>query len=403
MKREKQVKAGGASEVKAGETSEVKPESSSEVKSTRRKTVVKKIVTVFLTILVIMCVSEVLLHIACRLTKGIWYPELRRREFPPLYNSDPALRWRLMPDMNIRFTTREFDTHIVTDGEGFRKESSDFDGKPHAVVIGDSFSFGWGVEPKDTFSAILSGSHHIPAHSKGVPGFGLEQEELLLKEVLRKETATLIILQTWPLDWDVLNSDRMEVAEHYLVSRDVVRNSPQWMVHMRIALMEYSPLYGMANRFGTLIHHIFHRNELLGGFGLDVFSDGRQCDMVVQARSRAFSAIKRMRDLADSKGVSFVVVTVPSVFQVYPDRQKSWERIYGISGRLDPDRPDRELKQFAESEGIYLLDLLPYFREKAGAGQRQLYFDIDPHWNAEGHKIAAEAIAGFLRKNGLSK
>jgi|GEM_PF-2367361 len=395
MKEEKKAKA--------GETHEVNAKSSSEAKSTKGKTVVKKIITGLMTVLVIVCVSEVLLHIACRLTKGIWYPELRRREFPPLYNSDPVLRWRLRPDMNIRFTTGEFDTHIVTDAEGFRKESLGSAGKPRALVIGDSFSFGWGVEPKDTFSAILSRSHHIPASSKGIPGFGLEQEELLLKEVLNKETPELVILQTWPLDWDILNSDRMEVAGHYLISRDVLRNSPPWMVHMRITMMEYSPLYGIITRSGTLIHHIFHRNELLGGFGLDVFSEGRQSEMVIQARTRAFGAIKRMRDMADSRGVPFVVVIVPSVFQVYPERQKSWERIYGISGRFDEDRPDRELKQFADSEGIYLIDLLPFFKEKAGASHQQLYFDIDPHWNAEGHKAAAEAIAEFVRKIGISE
>jgi hypothetical protein len=385
---------------------DMKNKNAPDPRGVRSKTLQKKAFSILVAALIAICLLEGILQSACRVTKGVWYPELRKREFPPLYEYDPNLRWRLRSNMNIRFRTGEFDTHVITDGRGIRMEDKEnvatvSQPEPDILVIGDSFAFGWGVEAREAFAERLGCSGKLRALSLGVPGYGLEQEAIVLKAVLRREKPKLVIAQTWPIDWDILNSDRMVVAEHYLLTGETVRRTSPSVIHLRIELMENSTLYGILTRFSSLSHHVFHRNELLGGFGLDVFKDGDQSEMIAGARSRAFSAISGMKAAADAEGVPFAVVVVPSAFQVYPERQKSMERAWGISGRLDAERPDRELESFAESRGIHLLDLLPAFRERASAGRQSLYFRADPHWTAEGHELAAEAIRDFLNGRGL--
>ena len=54
----------------------------------------------------------------------------------------------------------------------------------------------------------------------------------------------------------------------------------------------------------------------------------------------------------------------------------------------------RLLKMLDELEIMYI-DMLPIFRDAASHNQ-QLYFEVDGHWNASGHRLAAEAILDFL-------
>ena len=50
----------------------------------------------------------------------------------------------------------------------------------------------------------------------------------------------------------------------------------------------------------------------------------------------------------------------------------------------------KSLWSIASKEGVPFLDLTPAFRERSRS--EQLYFDFDGHWNAAGHKYAAELM-----------
>jgi hypothetical protein len=47
--------------------------------------------------------------------------------------------------------------------------------------------------------------------------------------------------------------------------------------------------------------------------------------------------------------------------------------------------------------GIAALDLLPGFAERAAVSSEPLFWPNDGHWNAAGHRLAAELLSGFLR------
>jgi lysophospholipase L1-like esterase len=58
------------------------------------------------------------------------------------------------------------------------------------------------------------------------------------------------------------------------------------------------------------------------------------------------------------------------------------------------------MQEFCAEEGIAFLDLTTVLQTKLGAGYNT-YFPDDSHWNAAGHEVAADAIAGFMRERGL--
>jgi hypothetical protein len=60
----------------------------------------------------------------------------------------------LRPNNRSRFKMLEFDTTVVTNSLGFRDNEVDFT-KPRVLCLGDSFTFGFGVENDETFCARL--------------------------------------------------------------------------------------------------------------------------------------------------------------------------------------------------------------------------------------------------------
>lgn len=62
----------------------------------------------------------------------------------------------------------------------------------------------------------------------------------------------------------------------------------------------------------------------------------------------------------------------------------------------DPNpNPQKRIKELLDKEHIPYVDLLPAFR----ADKENLYFDHDGHWNARGHRRAAEAIYEWIKRN----
>jgi hypothetical protein len=58
------------------------------------------------------------------------------------------------------------------------------------------------------------------------------------------------------------------------------------------------------------------------------------------------------------------------------------------------------MQEIAEEAGILFLDLTPYLQESAANGE-QIYFYGDTHFNRNGHRLAREALQGFLAEHGL--
>jgi hypothetical protein len=102
--------------------------------------------------------------------------------------------------------------------------------------------------------------------------------------------------------------------------------------------------------------------------------------------------------LCRQHGAELVVVFIPSRFRVYrslcafdpKSPCRSWP-VDDLPGALGA-------AVAAVSAGVRFLDLTPRFQADA-AGGVMLYLPDDPHWSAEGHRVAAEALADSLRSS----
>ena len=67
-------------------------------------------------------------------------------------------------------------------------------------------------------------------------------------------------------------------------------------------------------------------------------------------------------------------------------------------GERDVTRINRVIRETLEPRGFAVVDLLPVFQE--ASAREALFFDVDGHWSAAGHRTAAKTIATALRTRG---
>jgi lysophospholipase L1-like esterase len=107
-----------------------------------------------------------------------------------LFDLDDELYWRFRPTQtgfvwmgNASFRSPDSRiNNIGTRGADVRPEKN---GVPRVLMLGDSYTFGSGVRDDETFSAVLQGAVGGTAEvvNAGVPGYGIFQEERLLRRL----------------------------------------------------------------------------------------------------------------------------------------------------------------------------------------------------------------------------
>ena len=123
-------------------------------------------------------------------------PSLGPTTNPSYVQHDAALGWSYVPGAISRHVTEEFDVRIEINSDGFR--GRDWERKrPQALrmlVLGDSETFGWGVDQENTFASLLAREHRDwQVLNAGVSGYGTDQQLLLMKRLLPVVEPDLVI------------------------------------------------------------------------------------------------------------------------------------------------------------------------------------------------------------------
>ena len=127
----------------------------------------------------------------------------------------------------------------------------------------------------------------------------------------------------------------------------------------------------------------------------------RQQPAIEAAWERTDAILRALSREAAARGSRFAVVYVPSRMEV---SDRDWE-LTRLAYDMDEKAWDRGLvaRRFAEigaSAGFPVLDLTPDLRRASRGVLGEPYFVYDGHWNAAGHRAAAEAVERFLRERG---
>lgn len=309
---------------------------------------------------------------------------------------DEELGWRGVPGASMVHSGPEWRVEVKMNGKGFRSKEEEYaraSGKKRIVVLGDSYALGYGVSEEAGFASqldrILGGD--VEVVNLGMSGYSTDQELLLLEREGVRYDPDLVIVAVYLND--VYDNLIRYYNEWYGKPRFVIdRRGELRLTGVPVPRFEGpSSLIVFIRRSCCSLHDLvsvgrdFKRLEWFSLFDRRFAAAGRW-----EVTERLLEEIARV---ADSHGASMLLVAIPMVEQI--DAQAG--RHPGIAARdFDLEGPQEHLRRFAAGAGIEMIDLLPLLRREARS--RPLYFRADNHWNEEGHRIAAEAIAPPARR-----
>lgn len=337
------------------------------------------------------------------------------------WDADGGLR--LQPHAVRQHASPEWNVRIEINGEGFRDADilprAPRAAQPVILGLGDSLTFGWGVEYEESFlrrlEVALGGPDEVRVLKAGIPGTGPTDQLQLLRRLLETVHPRVVIVGFYVgndfQDAAEGGARQFDIVDGFLVRRsDSEPVSPiarlqRWLkrrsrlaqlVAMQLWLRErrrvadlpvdQQPHAGVEDRDGWLRRFI--RIHLAGAFPPDL----------ERGVETALSALSAMHVLAHQHGARFILVVIPPNIQVHEGDRRRYQDAFGLPDvQWDLDRPQRILHEWAAREEAELLDPLPVLREAAASGR--LYFFPDSHLNARGHAVLAAELVRYLREH----
>jgi len=296
-----------------------------------------------------------------------------------IYRRHPALpTFALLPDARAEVDTGESRWTVRTDAQGFRvpRDGAPADPRPVALWLGDSYTFGQGVDFEDTYVGRLAADpsrrdRHVDA---GVGGYGPIQYRQTLEYVLARGLRPRVVLVGTFLGNDFFDCIwSKDVAVH----DGVLADDGGWKSFIR----RRSHLY----RLAAAALHRFRpppiRQDLLDREMADPrsWSDGE----LAEAERVFRRELQRIAALCREHGIALAVLVIP--------RDTTVDAVArgGAPAGGDPALPRDRAVAILRELGIRHLDLTPVL---AGRPVAETYFPHDGHFTPRGHALAADAM-----------
>lgn len=252
-------------------------------------------------------------------------------------------------------------------------------------MLGDSMTFGWGVESRDSFAGLVASRHGIATYNVGGPGNDVCGYQALAdrmpKKLKPKAVVIGLIIENDVSVYDCPERARAEAAQG---GRAAESRLQSW-VSVKFLLTGYSALYNVmaasAKRVPWLLEGLTRIGIIARQHNVrNVF----ESDESEQRIRTTVAEVGRILEYLPA-GVPTVVLVVPARFEI------RYKHPYFRSLRTGI------LTSLAQ-HNIPSIDLYPAF-EKAGFAPT--HFVHDGHWSPAGHALAADAIAAWLSVNGI--
>lgn len=381
----------------------------------------RAVVQVFAVLAITLVLILALLEVGLRL----FAPQI----VPPitgLFTADPATAYRLAPGARVPFRFAEGNTTFAINNQGLRADheiGQPAPGSTRLLNLGDSFTFGMGVNADQAYPALLDGKQaadgsRIDSVNAGVFGYGTDNEAAWL-HTYGWPLAPKIVVVGFFVGNDVkdvmLGMDKTTVdSQGRLVATQKSRaamdqpdeagadTTPQstgikgWLEQNSHAYLFLRNAYYNLTRSPAKVQQptIFDAAS---------FFLKEEPAEITAGWARTTGILDAMRADAQAHGAQLVVVAIPTREQVHDRYWNEMKQQFGLTdAQLVRDLPEQRLAAWSARTGAPLIDLLPGFRA-ADPNKQLYYFRTDRHWNAAGHALAATLITEGMTRLGLFK
>jgi lysophospholipase L1-like esterase len=308
-----------------------------------------------------------------------------------MFIADSELLFKIRPNYDAVVDHPDYHVRVKTglnlDGIGFRGGS--LGGPAWAVAVGDSFTFGVGVEQEDTWVYLLAKALGREIANLAIPAQGPAQYTRVLKHYGFAIRPKLVFYGFYFNDLDAAN-------RFYRMKRTLIPVSRY--------LRQYSALYNLVTESRPSV--AADQPPTPQDAPSVTADDGaEQIRRTLERQNRNFEqrwqvTVKELDEalrVSQEAKIELVMLYLPSRWEISWDAIKARNR---LPDSLDIDRLRRTVVEYCGARKIACLDLTPVLKHEARQG-KELYFPVDGHWNQQGNRIVAEALQKFLTAKGL--
>jgi hypothetical protein len=384
----------------------------------------------------------ILLVVAEIAARVVYHPE----NLGTVIHYDPTLGWSLKPNSTSRSVDyhRHLDYLIRINSLGMREREVSLvkpSGRRRVLLIGDSVTFGTGVEAGWRFSDFMQRAlgDDVEVINAGVPGWGLDQE-LIYFETFAHRLDPDIVVVTFTVANDVVNDALGHLflgsapKPRFILDADSLRlvgvppespsdHRPLWKRALRnsrfLLFVKRRIDRWVYTREARLLHHPEARHGggpiaasgggthgthmVLPGFGrrngdeLTHWSafENPPCPEMDAAWRVTDALISRFAADCRQQNAALILFALPPRIEVDKRWRTGMMAHAGLdSTDLDFVQPFERLSECCRRNGIVFLHPLEAFAE--GAGSRDLYHVNDSHPNRYGHALAARVLLESL-------
>jgi len=318
----------------------------------------------------------------------------------PMCRPDAATVWRYRPDVALTYHAPEFDMAIRTNGEGLRSapfsngasDGASNSGGPVVLFVGDSFTFGWGVDQQRRFSEVVGRTlGDVRIVNAGHWMYAFDQQLVLLKELVARHRPAVVVQGFYWLHVRTLYNHR-EVRDRdgalVAVEAPSLRVDDTGVLRFHSDWVDDPPL---GSQLAALLARSLLNRDLRrqAATWVEYMRPGSIADAELWRRTDALigETVAYLR----GAGVAYVPFLIPTSVEV---GGTTWSHV-GWNGKaapagVDPGLPTKRLASLFAKRGTSPIDLIPTLRADGGAA---LYFPADGHWNERGHAAAGAALA----------
>lgn len=326
-----------------------------------------------------------------------------------VFRPNSLLGWSNAEGTVTEHYSPDFSIEVRINSRGERGPEIPFErvpGQHRILALGDSFTFGAGVEEGDTFAARLAAP--MPANeviNAGVIGYSIDQEYLYLREFGLKYRPDEVVLgcfvgndfgelgmQTaygYGRPYFTLSAGRLELHPVAPESARSYETDPRPFSFRRA-----SRAVQFAERLLAL------RRQGRGDGGPEAsrtqarpvappppgwLEDPRYAAPAPPEAALAQALLARIRDLCDEAGARLTVLLIPARETLLGPPED------GETGRIEHARELVTVRRICAALGIAVVDPTAELTARQAAGEG-IHHPHDGHWTARGHELATEAL-----------
>ena len=336
---------------------------------------------------------------------------------------DAAYVWpdgtlRHLPSFRYTYTRKGFSNDVSYNALGLRGHevaAAKAPGTTRLVFLGDSFVEGKQVADDEVITAVLERlalerGFQLEVVNAGVGGYGTGDELLLWQNAVAVLRPDIVLVGFFPNDarnavdrafFDVKDGRVVQIGEPprprvrwlYEVQKFLVSRSHVGYLVKNAALSLQAEVPGPPRTVdaGSRTVSLLEDEDV---FAVDA------SPRVSRGWTLALAMLGELRRRVESQRARFAVVAFPNRYQADDALWKAHTERLGLDpADFDLRTPQRRLAEWSAESGTMVIDLLSAFRERNR--DDSFYHARDAHWNAAGHRRAAEGLLRELNARGL--